>query len=204
MCRFKGLLIALITCAVIVAGLDYRVMAGIQPLYGYAPTLGDYKSSAKLLDHSGWILLDGRLKNTLSATQQSVCASLGGGFALGGNLPDATGRAFIQGNRGVKIGSTTIALANLPNVTLSGSTDSQGSHTHSATVTFHDNTGDGFNGGRIQSTDRNPSRVQSNASEVAIQSAGLHSHNVSVNLGGSGTAYMPAGIGANQFVYLGF
>ena len=60
--------------------------------------------------------------------------------------------------------------------TPTGTTDIAGAHTHSATVTFHDTTGGGFNGGRIQSTDRSPVRVQTNASEVAIQSAGNHTH----------------------------
>jgi hypothetical protein len=185
---------------------------------GATSTIGDCKSGLQTADHSGWVLLDGRAKSSLTASQQTAATSLG----IGTNLPNATGRAFVQGTLGAQIGSSTIAQANLPNVTLNaasisagtpaGSIDSQGAHTHPATVIFHDATGGGFNGGRIQSTDRNPVRTQTNASEVQIQSAGSHAHNFTgatlsahshtVPLGGTGAAYTPAGIGCNMFLFL--
>jgi hypothetical protein len=49
-------------------------------------SVGDIKSGIQLNDHSGWVLLDGRLINSLSANQQAVATSVG----LSGNLPNAT------------------------------------------------------------------------------------------------------------------
>jgi len=93
-------------------------------------TLGDVKSGFQTADHSGWIKLDGRAINTLTASQQAVASSLG--FTT--NLPDATTAYLVQdnGTMGNVSGSNsrTIAQSNLPNVNFTGTTSSDGAHTH--------------------------------------------------------------------------
>jgi hypothetical protein len=170
---------------------------------------GDLKSGWQTADHgSGWILINGRLLTTLTSTQQAAWATLG---IAGANLPDATGRSFVQGTRGAQIGSSTITQANLPNINLTATSVSAG--TPAGTIStqvnaqYHSATGGGFNGGRIQLTDRNPTFNQSNPSELTVSATfngsalGTHSH--SVSLGGSGTAYTPLSLGTNHFVFLG-
>jgi hypothetical protein len=169
--------------------------------------VGDCKSGLQPGDHGGgWILLNGRLKSTLTTTQQTAATSLG----IGANLPDATGRGFAQGTLGAQLGSSTITQANLPNVNLTAASVSAG--TPSGTIAnsvvaklFTANSG-GFNGGWFQMVDR-AGFFQTNPSELAVSStftgAALPTHNHTVPLGGSGTAYLPASIGVNQFVFLG-
>lgn len=92
--------------------------------------LGDVKSGFQAADHLGWVMLDGRAVSSLSATQQAAAAALG----FGTNLPDASSAYLVQdgGTLGAVTGSNTVTIArnNLPNVTLSGSTSTTGSHDH--------------------------------------------------------------------------
>jgi len=93
-------------------------------------SFGDVKSGIQTIDHSGWILLDGRAINTLTATQQAAAASLG----LVGNIPNATNSYLVQngGAMGAVSGSNTVTLTqgNLPNVNFTGNTSNAGSHNH--------------------------------------------------------------------------
>lgn len=85
--------------------------------------IGDVKPSFQTADHSGWVILDGRSKNSLSASQQTAATSLG----LGANLPNATNSYLSQ--NGTTLGSISNANTrvinqnNLLNITLSGSTN---------------------------------------------------------------------------------
>jgi hypothetical protein len=176
--------------------------------------IGDGKSAFKTVDHNGWIKLDGRLKSTLTIGQQAaasvITAEVGGGW-VGLSIPDATGRAFVQGAVGAQIGSSTISQANLPNVNLNATSVSAGQPTGAVFTTvnavYHSATGGGFNGGRIQLTDRSPSFVQTNPSELTVAASFAGSpmppHSHTVPLGGLGSAYIPASLGCNQFVFLG-
>lgn len=81
-------------------------------------TLGDVKDSVKTADHDGWILLNGRAKNTLTSLQQAACNLLG----IGANLPDArnrfrvgAGSSYTNMSTG---GSNMISRNQLPNVTI--------------------------------------------------------------------------------------
>lgn len=91
---------------------------------------GDVKSGFQSGDHSGWVLLDGRAVSSLSANQQVVAANLG----FGSSIPDATSAYLVQNGSalGTVTGSNTTIINrnNLPNVTLSGSTSTTGSHDH--------------------------------------------------------------------------
>jgi hypothetical protein len=166
-------------------------------------SFGDIKSGFQGADHSGWIRLDGRLVSTLSATQRTVAASLGFNTAL----PNATDAYPVQktGTLGTIVGSNsrTISQANLPNVNFGGSTTSGGDHTHNAYGSFVRPRGDqNWSNGGASSWWGSPSVTQ-NVS-VTVESS-THSHNVSVNSGGSNSALdiQPRGMLVNMFVYLG-
>ncbi len=93
-------------------------------------TFGDIKSGFQNNDHSGWIKLDGRAVNTLTASQQSIAVSLG--FTT--SLPNASTSYLVQnGNSmGAVTGANTVTLtqANLPNVNFTGTAASAGDHAH--------------------------------------------------------------------------
>jgi hypothetical protein len=181
--------------------------------------VGDIKCGLQAGSHQGWILLDGLpVVSLISLTHRNNAIALG--FATA--LPDARNRFLIGAGAGRSPqsfgGSSAITIAqnNLPNVTLVGGNHNHGlndpGHNHSATVTFHDATGGGFNGGRIQSTDRSPVRNQANAAEVQIQArtTGItlsNSGNLSFPLNGGVTqvpiASEPLSFACNYFVYLG-
>ena len=47
----------------------YKMVAGNLPINQYS--LGDVKTGIQTGDHNGWVKLDGRLKSTLTASQQT-------------------------------------------------------------------------------------------------------------------------------------
>jgi hypothetical protein len=150
------------------------------------PTLGNLKSGLQTADHEGWILLNGRLKSTLSAPRQAVATSLG----IGANLPDATGRALVQGALSQLIGSSSIAQNQLPNVTTSFS---------NLPIVY---------GGSIN-TDNGTSGISGipamdNATTATTGwPLGATQQTSSINGGVTQQNYIPAAIGCNHFVYLG-
>jgi hypothetical protein len=88
---------------------------------GASFTVGDHKHGYQAADHSGWVLLNGRAKTTLTATQQTAATGLG----IGVNLPNAADRGIV-GVSGTKAlgtigGASTVTLAQnqLPNINLS-------------------------------------------------------------------------------------
>jgi hypothetical protein len=169
--------------------------------------IGDAKPGFQTADHNGWIKLDGRLKTTLTTTQQANATALG----IGANLPDATGRVFVQGTIGALIGSSSITQANLPNISLTASSVSAGTPSGTVSLNTHGATGDGFDPSpasgvtNLQITDRTPenSTVLGVTMGGGFSGSALPTHNHTVALGGSGTAYTPAAIGINQFLFLG-
>jgi hypothetical protein len=97
----------------------YKMVAGNLPINQF--NLGDIKTGIQSGDHNGWVKLDGRLKSTLTASQQLQATALG----IGNNLPDATDAVLVQssGSLGSVTGSMsrTIAQNQLPNITFTGS-----------------------------------------------------------------------------------
>ena len=105
-----------------------------QPFYTQIYTLGDVKYGYQIADHSQWIKLDGRLKTTLTLSQQAAATTLG----IGANLPNMSDKTIV-GVSGTKAlnstgGNCTTAIAQnqLPNATLT--TSSNGAHTHNAGI----------------------------------------------------------------------
>lgn len=91
--------------------------AGNPPIWVWNNTyIGDIKTGIQSADHYGWVKLDGRVKSTLTATQQAQATALG----IGANLPNATNAVLTQ--NGTALGSVsgsntkTISQNQLPNV----------------------------------------------------------------------------------------
>ena len=110
-------------------GLVVYQTDGNKVLYGFDGSVwqiqtnvnyGDIKQGIQSTDHNGWVKLDGRLKSSLTASQQSQATALG----IGASLPDATNSFPVQNGTtlGSVSGSNTITIAQnqLPNVTWSG------------------------------------------------------------------------------------
>jgi len=102
------------------------------PLLSQVYKVGDVKHGYQAVDHDGWILMNGRAKSTLTASQQLAATSMG----IGVNLPNIADKSIV-GVSGAKAlnttngnASVTINQNQLPNVTLTTSTD--GDHVHKA------------------------------------------------------------------------
>ena len=164
-------------------------------------TFGDIKTGMQSIDHNGWVKLDGRAKSSLTATQQTQATALG----ISTSLPDATNAFLVQNGSavGTVAGSSTktITQANLPNVTLTGSTNSAGSHTHTmpfATSAFNLSwytTGDGaagylFNG--------NTTTSSSDSHEHTLTTSSLNG-----NVTQTTFDVTPKTLSVNTFIYLG-
>jgi hypothetical protein len=174
---------------------------------------GDIKTGMQANDHNGWVRLNGRLKSSLSATQQAQATLLG----IGTTLPNATNAFLVQ--NGTALGSVsgsnskTITQANLPSYNLpTATTNATGSHTHWISAAAMDDrnfSNQGANqqdfglwadAGSYSSSDSNKSIGRNTLS------AGSHSHTVTVSSGGSGAAFdiTPQSLSVNTFIYLGF
>jgi len=96
------------------------------------PTTGDIKPSFQISDHGGWYLLNGRDVNTLPNVPQNNAIALG----FNSNLPNANNAYISQGIGTLGTlnyeNSKQIDRSELPNVSLSVSVDSDGTHTHTA------------------------------------------------------------------------
>lgn len=179
---------------------------------------GDIKTGIQSSDHNGWIKLDGRLKSSLTATQQAQATALG----IGTNLPNATNAYLVQngGTLGSVTGSNSVTLtqANLPNVNFAtATTSSAGSHSHTvdpssvSTTTNGNHTHTGSVGGSnwygggtyVGAFDAgihpfytptltiDPAGNHNHTVDIpstTSSAAADHSHTVTVSSGGSGTA----------------
>lgn len=188
--------------------------------FSSGPAIGDIKSGLQTGDHSGWIRLDGRLRSSLSPTQQTAASTLG----IGTNLPNALNAVPVQngGTLGSVAGSMTknIERSQLPNVNLTGNTGNGGVHNHgiahvpnatggwpSGTVNAfkHMSAGEYTNENDIATTDRTNGSTYKTAS--LLQDSGNHSHSISINLNGNVTQealdITPRTLSVNVFIYLG-
>jgi len=189
--------------------------------------IGDVKDGFQVLDHDGWIKLDGRLRASLKTTQRVRAIDLG----FGVNIPDASDSYAVQNGQtlGSLTGSNnkTIQQSDLPNVSLPGVGAAGGAHTHTATTSaagnhIHYVQGEGlanstgstpgyafFGGGGTQSgaLGRNTSTNGSHTHVLTTASSGSHTHTVATILNGGVTQttlnVTPLGLSVNKFVYLG-
>lgn len=161
-------------------------------------TVGDIKYGIQSTDHNGWIKLDGRAVNTLTATQQLAAQTLGYNITL----PDAANKVLKnKGTLNSTGGANSVALtqSNLPNVNFTGTTNTTGSHTH--TYSFTNNTTRVIQFPVFGGT----GNLVSGYSNAGTGVAGDHSHTVSVSSGGSATPLSTedAYLSVNVFLYLG-
>lgn len=158
---------------------------------------GDVKQGFQSADHGGWVKLDGRSVSSLSSNQQTRASNLG--FTT--NLPNATNAFLVQ--NGSTLGNVsgsntkTILQSDLPNVTLTGSTSTDGSHNHGFSV---DSSPWATGGTSVSNV--------TNRNNASTSNAGSHSHTVttsSINGGVTQTKLniTPQSLSVNTFVYLG-
>lgn len=160
--------------------------------------IGDLKDSLQPSDHDGWVLLDGRLTTSLTPTQQSNASSLG----IGLNIPDAEGKVFKMDSTLLSEGgsdSVTLNQGNLPNVDFTGTTSSEGLHSHSYVDRGDSSINASLLGIGISAI------ADNTQSSYTTGSNGLHSHDVTISSGGSGDSIdiVNRYIGTNKFIYLG-
>jgi hypothetical protein len=166
-------------------------------------TYGDVKTGIQAADHSGWIKLDGRLKSSLTATQQTQATALG----IGTNLPNATNSVLMQ--NGTALGSVSgsntknIAQNNLPNVTLSGTTNSNGDHAHNYTNPLY---GGSYTGMTWDNSGTAVEYPQPNGGTTTTNGAHTHTFTTSsINGGVAQQAFdvTPKSMSVNTFLFLG-
>ena len=209
----------------------YKMVAGNLPINQY--TLGDVKAGIQTGDHNGWVKLDGRLKSTLTASQQTQATVLG----IGANLPDATNAVLMQssGTLGTVTGSmsTTIAQNQLPNITPTitvnntvATMQSAGSHQHPVAVVASTVGGyaagnpSAFKNGMAPTTEADADITDRSGTATypttgIIGSAGDHNHTInththtasSTSINGGVTQQpidkTPRSLVVNTFIYLG-
>lgn len=165
------------------------------------PSIGDIKYGSTSADHEGWYLMNGRTISSLPSIAQTNAASLG--FTT--SLPNSSDK-FLKTKTGAEVlGSTggnssvTLSQANLPNVTYSPTTSSNGDHNHS----YNDRASGSTNS--IESGSTRTAVDDLNRSGLNTSSSGAHTHTFSVSTGGSNTPLnlQPKYLSTYIFVYLG-
>jgi hypothetical protein len=167
---------------------------------GTGVSAGDVKSGMQSVDHGGWVRLDGRPLADLTEDQQIAASALG----LSDNLPNANNAFLVQNNTAIgslsNSNTKTISRAQLPNVTLGGSTDSSGAHSHSYTTNSTDGAAHPVAGG---------SKAFSTSDYSATtNTSGAHTHNITTssingNVAQQGLDITPLSLSVNMFIYLG-
>lgn len=159
---------------------------------------GTVKTGLQATDHNGWIKLDGRSIGSLTPMQQIRATSLG----LSGNIPDMLNAILLQ--NGATLGSITpqnmILQHHLPDVNLTGSTSTDGEHSHTFTGATYDNL-------PVQSSGAANSYPRAVQTPVVTSAAGDHSHIVETESLNGGVLQNPLGLpqtlSVNVFMYLG-
>ncbi len=173
-----------------------------------AHTMGDVKQGFQSGDHGGWVKLDGRALTSLNAARQSEAASLG----FSGNLPDATDAYLSQdgGTLGATSGSNakTIGRANLPNVTLGGSTSTDGAHSHSISRRSNPDANAYDPGGGRKFENSAATTDRTILGTFNTSTSGAHSHTITTeslngNVAQQDLDITPKTLSVNTFVFLG-
>ena len=212
-------------------GVTWKKISGNAPMS--VINYGDVKTGFQSGDHSGWVKLDGRLKSSLSSTQQTQATALG----LGASLPDATDAVLVQstGSLGSVSGSMsrTLAQNQLPNIAPSITVDNTiatmqnaGSHQHAISVVSSSIGGyaagnpNAFKRDMAPTTEANADLTDRGGGTLVntgiIGSAGDHNHTINTH-GHSATSssinggvtqqtidITPRKLIVNTFIYLGY
>jgi hypothetical protein len=163
--------------------------------------VGDIKHGMQAADHAGWIILDGRLKTTLTGTQQTQATTLG----IGANLPDARLRMLLGAHPTKPAntigGSALIAQNQLANVTISTGGANTGSGAQGTTGSAN------ITGSGLITRSAGPNTIASSdlsPGEPDVITAPLnHNHSFALNGGVSQVEYFPNYLSMNAFLYLG-
>ncbi len=167
--------------------------------------IGDIKQGLQISDHSGWIKLDGRLKSSLTISQQAQATAIG----IGVNLLDATNSFLVQ--NGTTIGTTTgsntktILQNQLPNITLNGTTNTDGAHRHSIRAEYGTEYVNNASPGQYNQLTNNPVFPFLND---YTQNDGSHSHafttsSINGNVTQQNIDITPRSLSVTTFIYLG-
>lgn len=174
--------------------------------------LGDHKHGYQAADHAGWILENGRLLTTLTATQQTAATALGFGANLlnaDGMVPIGAGTKALRSTGGAA--TATVLQTHLPSINLIG-----GAHSHSVSDPGHAHNPGSVGYANAYAAGSNQAYTSggvngfstANIGATTISGTGLginSSGNLSVPLGGSGSALPIQNpyIARNSFIYLG-
>lgn len=193
--------------------------------------IGDLKWSARNGDHSGWLVCDGRsVSRTAYAELFSVIGtSFGSSSGTTFNIPDCKGR--VLGGIGNGSGLTnrslgdstgeethTLTVSEIPSHNHTGTTTSNGSHTHTINDPGHTHTQTTINDDFNNMTGNPPgftgdgsgsytwSNINSSTTGITVNSAGNHTHTFTTGSTGSGTPFnvmQPTLFIGNVFVFCG-
>jgi hypothetical protein len=189
--------------------------AGNPPIWVWNNTyIGDIKTGIQSADHYGWVKLDGRVKSTLTATQQAQATALG----IGANLPNATNAVLTQ--NGTALGSVsgsntkTISQNQLPNVQIGIP-----NHNHTAVESWTSSVdiGGGYatNGvGNLSSFGPNPSiqvdesgaeglTITNSSRTMTTSNASLSTNSINGNVTQQSFDVRGLMLSVNTFIYLG-
>lgn len=172
--------------------------------------LYDVKFSSESADKGGWYLLDGRLVSSITNSSAREAAVMKFGTGAGTRLPDTRDKYSVASNAATApftssgAATTTITANNLP--ALSGSTTTNGSHSHNLVTKYHDD----FNNSGTYANTENFSAPGNDTglndiSWTNMISGGGHGHSVTVNSASPNTpiSIIPPTISLYQFIYLG-
>jgi microcystin-dependent protein len=216
-----------------VTTINFKTLPSIYELFrNVALHIGEYKLSSRASDFNGWLKCDGR---SLSRVEYSeLFEIIGTSFGHNDNdtfkLPDLRGRVLGgigQGsgltNRtlGTMVGTETHTLisAEMPSHSHTGTTDSNGVHTHTINDPGHRHTQTTINDDFNNSGTNPPGFTQDSAGSmtwsnintattgISINSAGAHTHTLTTNTTGGNQAHnnmQPTAFIGNVFIYAKF
>lgn len=187
--------------------------------------VGDIKYSVRETNHNGWLICHGSslsksIYNELYSVIQDKFTPVPNPNEF--NLPDTRGRVLCSSGQGVGLSnritgqttgaeSVTLNVNQIPSHLHTGTTDSNGSHTHSSNANggyggYGLCTSNGIN--TVIDTDNSPNElnVWENPTALTINSSGAHTHSFTTGNTGGGQSHdnmQPTLFVGNVFIYSG-
>lgn len=172
---------------------------------GAAQLPGQLKHSFQTVDHgNGWILLDGRLRSTLTASQITEATAQG----MGVNIPNGRGRVCRQkgalwSTGGVINPAVTLVNANLPQMRARIQTNTS-PNTHNHVLTNSNNLR--RRTGTPRKNDTPTRTVSLGPATPVVNAGGAHTHDYTLRIGQAAPVAIALAdqfISANHFIWLG-